>query len=411
MIPLFTLGDLYMSDFIEDEPKLPRQELKLMLAPKSGLVQLEKTPDFDSMYRQYWYASGTNQVMKDELKDIVDKGTKYIRPIKNDVWLDIGCNDGTLLSFVDKNIYRIGFDPAKNGYKELSQKHANNIIEDYFTYENWKKNGLSDKKAKVVTSIGMFYDLEEPNKFVKDIKSVMDPEGLWIIQMSYTPLMLEQLAFDNICHEHLEYYNLQSVKFLLERNGMEIVDCELNDVNGGSFRIYIRNKKANKVLFATAPQRSVADFRIKTLLEYEKKTGQNKKTTYTKFFKDISKLKKQTVDFILKEKKKGKIIWAQGASTKGNTLLQWFGLNEKHIDAISERQERKFGLKTAGSNIPIKSREQMRAANPDYVLVLPWHFIGEIVQDEQDFLNKGGAFIVPCPKFEIIRKKTKNENL
>jgi len=269
LVPLFTLGDLYMSDFIKDKPKLPQLELKLMLAPKSGLVQLEKTPDFDAMYREYWYASGTNKVMREELKDIVDKGSKYIHIKDGNTWIDIGCNDGTLLSFIQKGIYRIGFDPAKNGYKEQSSKHADKIVDDYFTFENWKKAGLAKRKANVITSIGMFYDLPDPNKFVRDIKAVMDKEGLWIIQMSYTPLMLEQLAFDNICHEHLEYYNLHSVKFLLDRNGMEIVDCEINDVNGGSFRVYIRNKNANKVLYATAPQRSVADYRIKTMLDYE----------------------------------------------------------------------------------------------------------------------------------------------
>lgn len=406
IIPLFTLGELYMSDFIKDEPKLPKLEMKLMFAPKSGLVQLEKTPDFDSMYREYWYASGTNNVMKAELKDIADKAAKYIKTKPNDVWVDIGCNDGTLLSYVDKSIYRVGFDPAKNGYKELSAKHADKIIEDYFSFENFKKAGLGNKKAKVITSIAMFYDLEDPNKFVRDIKAVMDKEGLWIIQMSYSPLMVEQLAFDNICHEHLEYYTLQSLKFLLERNGMKIVDVELNDVNGGSFRIYIRNKNANPRFFATAPQRDVATMRIEMTENYEKTRKVNTKQYYMNFFKEITKLKNQTLSFIKKEKKKGKTIWAQGASTKGNTLLQWFELNETMIDAISERQERKFGLKTAGTNIPIKSREEMRKARPDYVLVLPWHFIGEIVQDEQEYLNKGGAFIVPCPKFEIIKKNS-----
>jgi hypothetical protein len=223
--------------------------------------------------------------------------------------------------------------------------------------------------------------------------------------MSYTPLMIEQLAFDNICHEHLEYYTLSSLKYLLDRHNMQIVDCELNDVNGGSFRISIRHAKATPHTYATAPYRDVARMRVQSLLTYEHKLGVNKKSYYMSFFKKISALKKQTVDFIRKEKAKGKRIWGYGASTKGNTLLQWFGLNETHLDAIAERQGRKVGLKTAGSNIPIASEDDMRAAKPDYVLILPWHFIAEFVQREESYLANGGSFIVPCPKFEVIRGK------
>jgi hypothetical protein len=407
LIPLFTLGELYMSDFIgaNESPKLPKLEMKMMLAPKSGLVQLETTPDFDSMYRQYWYASGTNETMTLELKDIAEKIQKLIKPTAGDIHVDIGCNDGTLLSFINRDMVRIGFDPAKNGYKEQSIKHANCIIEDYFSYENFVRAGYEGKKAKTLTSIAMFYDLEDPHAFVQDVKKVLDKQGLWIIQMSYTPLMLQQLAFDNICHEHLEYYSLHSLKYLLDQNDFEIVDCELNDVNGGSFRIYIRNKDADPTLFATAPYRDVAKFRVESIMAEERRLKVNEPEIYMEFFRKVSELKQQTMDFIRTEKAKGKKIWGYGASTKGNTLLQWFGLDNTLIDAIAERQPRKFGLKTAGSNIPIKSEEEMRAAKPDYVLVLPWHFIAEFVRREQKFLEEGGAFIVPCPKFEIIRKK------
>lgn len=407
LVPLFTLGEIYMSDFIkmDEEPKLPKMELKLMLAPKSGLVQLEETPDFDSMYRQYWYASGTNETMTRELEDIAKKANTLVKPTAGDIHIDIGCNDGTLLSFVNTDRVRIGFDPAKNGYSELSKKHADTIVEDYFSYDNFIKAGYEGKKAKTLTSIAMFYDLEDPNSFVQDVKKVLDQNGLWIIQMSYTPLMLQQLAFDNICHEHLEYYSLTSLKYLLEQNGMSIVDCELNDVNGGSFRIYIRHADADPTLFATAPYRDVARFRVASILSHEEKLKLNEPEIYLDFYKKALELKEQTVNFIKGEKAKGKKIWAYGASTKGNTLLQWFGLDHTLIDGIAERQSRKFGLKTAGTNIPITSEEDMRSAKPDYLLVLPWHFIAEFVRREQKFLDEGGAFILPCPGFEIIKKK------
>lgn len=392
-----------MSGFIPEGGKdLPTVPLELMLAPESGLVQLAETPPFDDMYREYWYKSGTNETMTLELKGIAEKVQKLVSLENDDVLVDIGCNDGTLLSFIDPSVTRVGFDPAQNGYAELSRKHADHIVEDYFTASAYEKLPLEGRRAKVITSIAMFYDLEDPNAFVDDIDRVLDPEGLWVIQMSYMPLMLKQLAFDNICHEHLEYYSLQSLTYLLDRHNMKVVDCELNDVNGGSYRIYIRKNTADPTLFSSAPYRDVAEYRVESVRAYEKTLNLQNPKTFMDFYAEVEALKQQTMDFIRAEKGKGKKIWAYGASTKGNTLLQWFGLDSTLIDGIAERQERKFGLRTAGTHIPIYSEEQMRAAKPDYVLVLPWHFIEEFKRRERPFLEAGGKFILPCPRFEII---------
>lgn len=402
LTPLFSLGKLYLSDFIEhsEEPKYEPVELHLALSPKSGLVQLRHTVPGDVLYRKYWYKSGTNATMTNELMGIARKAQETMSLKNGDVFVDIGCNDGTLFRFVDKKIVRIGFDP--NDYKKESSKHADIILNNYFNHKEYRKTKHGHKKAKVITSIAMFYDLEEPDSFVHDIRKTLDKDGLWIIQMSYLPLMLKQLAFDNICHEHLEYYSLGSLQHLLHKHNMDVVDCELNDVNGGSFRIYIRHKNANPAAFATAPYRDVARMRVDSILGHEKSLGLNKKKIYMDFWKEINALKKQTVDFIKRERNKGKTIWGYGASTKGNTLLQWFGLDHTLIDAIAERSEAKYGLKTAGTNIPILSEADMRDAEPDYLLVLPWHFIDEFKKRETDFLKRGGKFIVPCPRFEII---------
>jgi hypothetical protein len=403
LTPLFSLGKLYLSDFIErtETPKYEPVELALSLAPKSGLVQLRHTVPGDVLYRKYWYKSGTNATMTNELMGIAKKAQETMRLREGDVFVDIGCNDGTLFRFVEKNIIRIGFDP--NDFKIESSKYADLIVNNYFNVKEYKKTKHGHKKANVITSIAMFYDLEDPCAFVNDVKKTLDRDGLWIIQMSYLPLMLKQLAFDNICHEHLEYYSLESLKHLLDKHSLDIVDCELNDINGGSFRIYIRHNNANHATFATAPYRDVARMRVHSILEYEKSLNLKKKKIYMDFWKDINLLKKQTVAFIEKEKRKGKTIWGYGASTKGNTLLQWFGLDNTLIDAIAERSEAKYGLKTAGTNIPIRSEADMRKAKPDYLLVLPWHFINEFKKREQSFLASGGKFIVPCPRFEIIR--------
>jgi len=409
LVPLFTLGDIYVSDFIPPDEAQPnpekKVELKMMLAPKSGLVQLAHTAPSDEMYRRYWYRSGTNKSMVKELKNIAEKATELMRPKEGDVWVDIGCNDGTLLSFVPKEVTRVGFDPANNTFLEAeSKKHANEIVVDYFTFDNYKKTatGTSGRKAKVVTSIAMFYDLEDPNQFVQDVKNVMDDEGLWIIQMSYLPLMLEQLAFDNICHEHLEYYSLEALKYLLEKNEMMIVDSEMNDVNGGSFRIYIRKATATVEKFASAPYRDVANMRVAQMLAYEEKLNLRDPKTYQDFFEKIQKLRDETVAFIKAEKAKGKKIWGYGASTKGNTLLQWYGIDKSLLDGISDALEIKYKHRTVGTDIPIFSDEDMRKAKPDYLLVLPWHFIYGFVTREAEYLKGGGKFILPCPRFEII---------
>lgn len=403
LIELFSLGDIYMSDFIDPdiEPRLPQVPLTLMLAPESGLVQLAHTADFDAMYREYWYRSGTNATMKKELKEIAEKATMLMKPQKGDVWIDIGCNDGTLLSNINPEVTRVGFDPALNTFLEAeSKKHADTVIVDYFTKDSFEKTGY--KKAKVITSIAMFYDLEEPHTFVQNIYDILDDDGLWIIQMSYLPLMLKQLAFDNICHEHLEYYSLESLTYLLDMHDLTVVDCELNDVNGGSFRIYIQKKSASPTSFGTSPYRDVARMRVESIRALEAHMDLKNPQVYLDFYAKIQSLKEETMAFIHNARTEGKTIWGYGASTKGNTLLQWFGLNESHIDGIAERAEMKYGKKTAGSNIPIESEAIARASKPDYMLVLPWHFINEFKMREAEYLKSGGAFIVPCPKFEII---------
>src|SRR3989338_8864328 len=368
LVPLFSLGKLHLSDFILANSKVEKDkvELKVCLAPKSGLVQLAHTASLDDMYRQYWYRAGISNTMRNELQQIAISTQSLIKIGPGDLFVDIGCNDGTMFSYVHPSVIRIGFDPAKNGYAVESRKHANLIIEDYFNYAAFKKSKYGNMKAKAITSIAMFYDLEDPHKFVSDVYEVLDKDGLWVVQMSYMPLMLKQLAFDNICHEHLEYYSLTAFKYLVEKHNFKIVDCQLNDINGGSFRVYLMKKDADVTKFATTPYRDVAEFRVESLLKHEKTLKLDKVVTYKKFYKSILALKKKTVDFIKKEKAKGKTIWGYGASTKGNTLLQWYGLDNTLIDAIAERFSGKYGLKTAGTNIPIKSEEEMRKAKPDY---------------------------------------------
>lgn len=403
MKELFSLGELYVSDFLKEGevPRTGKIEMKLMM-DDDGAVRLERTAPHDTMWGKYWYRSGINLTMKMELKDIVESIRNVTKLNDNDLWIDIACNDGTLLSYLPNNLTKVGIDPADDTYRIESEKQADLIIQDYFTADGFQKSKFGNMKAKVVTSIAMFYDLEHPEIFIKDIDHVLDDNGLWVLQLSYTPLMLKQLAFDNIVHEHMYYYSLFNLKKLFERNGFQIVDCQLNNVNGGSFRVYAMKSKADVKTFSTQTYRDVCNFRIDSILAYEKELKLDSVNTWKLFFDQINELKEKTVSFIKLEKAKGKSIAGYGASTKGQTLLQFFGLDNTLIDFIAERSSYKFGLRTVGTNIPICSEEDMRRAKPDYLLILPWHFITEFTQRESEYLFNGGKFIAPCPKFEII---------
>ena len=406
MKELFSLGDVYMSDFIKDseEPRAGKYELKMMMDDTTGAVRLEKVPSPELMFGKYWYRSGINNTMKVELKDIVDSIYKIKKLNENDIWLDIASNDGTLLSYLPESIIRIGIDPVDDSYKIEAEKYSNLIIQDFFTADVYKKSKFGKQKPKVITTIAMFYDLDDPRSFLNDILDIIDDNGILVLQMSYTPLMIQQLAFDNICHEHVWYYSLFNIKHLLEECGFQLFNCELNDVNGGSFRVYATPKISDLKQISSQQFRDVSSYRINSILSHEKTLKLDQPEIWMNFFSEINELKEKTINFIKEEKLKGKTIWAYGASTKGNTLLQYFGLDNTLIDGIAERSIYKWGLKTVGTNIPIYSEDEMRKVSPDYLLVLPWHFINEFVIRENDYLKNNGKFIVPCPKFEIISK-------
>jgi len=400
------LGDHYVSDFIKSEADYEgrkKYSLDLVLNEEIGAAHLTEIPPSETMWGQYWYRSGINATMTKELGNIVGEITSRVKLNEGDVWLDIACNDGTLLKQVPNKCFKIGIDPADDTFVAESSKVANVIVQDYFSYKAY--SNATQKQAKVITTIAMFYDLLDPNPFIKDVIEALDDNGVWVLQLSYTPLMIKQLAFDNICHEHAYYHSIDSFKRLFDQHNLKIVDCSLNDVNGGSFRVYVQKNIADVTSFGTSPLRDVCNFRVQSLLDYENAYyNMTDVKVWEKFQSDIEELKEKTVNFIKEAKAQGKVVCGYGASTKGNTLLQWFGLDHTMIDAIAERSPYKFGLKTIGTNIPILSEEEVRAMKPDYMIVLPWHFIAEFVQREDEYLSNGGKFIVPCPKFEIIGK-------
>ncbi len=401
---ILSLGEQYVSDFLDpDEPDGVKAELELVLCRQCGLLQLRDTVPPESLYRNYWYRSGTNASMKEALAEIATEVAYLAHLSEGDAVLDIGSNDGTLLdSYQTEGLYKIGFDPSRN-LAEYSKKVADAVVIDFFNADTYFETPeVKDRRPKAVTSIAMFYDLEDPNQFVADIKSVMHEDGVWIVQMSYLPLMLRQNAFDNICHEHLEYYALGSFEQLLDRHDFEVVDMQLNDVNGGSFRVYIRNRSAREDAFGDDTYRGLARERVAGFRRREEELRLDRVGTYQEFAQRVERVKGDVVGFIEQQVAAGKSIYVYGASTKGNTLLQYFDLDTTLITAAAERNPQKWGKVTVGSRIPIVSEEDARAAKPDHFLVLPWHFMEEFEEREKPFLLSGGRFIVPLPHFMLL---------
>lgn len=401
---ILSLGDLYVSDFIDfpDKSNGIKAPLELVLCNRKdggcGLLQLRHTVSNEAMYRNYWYRSGINKTMTDELKSIAEKSSTIGNLKAHDYVMDIGANDGTLLrGYTVSGLNTVGFEPARN-LEPFGKQGTTKIIVDFFNYVAWEK-AFGAKKAKVITAIGMFYDLDDPNAFVSDIVKCLDDEGLLVIQMMYLPSALERNAFDGICHEHLEYYSLLSLESLLERHGLEVCDVEMREqINEGSVRVFIKKVgKGGSLKLENGAQDRVAALRVK-----EASLGLDDKQTYAALVKRILDAKERVVSLIKQEVAKGKKVHGYAASTKGNTTLQFYGLTPDLVEAIADRNPQKWGKFTAGTVIPVISEEDSRAQRPDYYLVLAWHFLPEFLSREAEYLKNGGKFIVPMPKFMVI---------
>lgn len=385
-------GNFYVSNFVNKQNihtgvKAP---LKLVNCKNCSLLQLSHSAPQELMYRKYyWYRSGVTKTMRDALKEIYDTVEKKKLIKKKDLVLDIGANDGTMLKYFKKKYITIGCEPAVNLSNSL-KKNCHYMINDFWKIKSLnnllKKNNLN--KPKLITAIGMFYDLENPSKFILDAYNALDHNGIFIAQLMCLKSMIVKNDFGNICHEHLEFYTYKSLKYLFETNGFKIIRIEENDINGGSFRIYCSKKKGKSI-----------KFKENTNLYY-----------INKFIKNVESNKKKFLNFFKKEKAKGKTFMVYGASTKGNSVLQYYKLNSKMIKYAAERSPEKWGKYTIGTGIKIISEKMARELKPDYFLVLPYGFINEFVKREKNWLKKGGKFILPYPNFEIISHHLKVNN-
>jgi hypothetical protein len=316
---------------------------------------------------------------------------KLAKPVETDLVIDIGSNDATSLKAYSGKFRKVGIDPTGKKFIDFYTNELS-LIPDFFTKEIFYSI-FPGEKAKIITSIAMFYDLEDPGKFVKDIEGVLAEDGIWHFEQSYMPSMLRTNSYDTICHEHLEFYSFKVVKNLLEDNGMKVIDVQMNAINGGSFAITASKENANY-----NPNHAV----INWMLKQEDDMGLDTPKPYREFEERVFKHRKNLKDLIEALVADGKTVFGYGASTKGNVLLQFCGFTSAQIPYIAEVNPDKFGSFTPGTNIPIISESEAKALKPDYFLVLPWHFKNSILEREKDYLADGGKFILPLPEIEIV---------
>lgn len=402
LIPVLDLGVQVMTGVFPatKNEKVPSFPLKLVKCDEDargnfcGLLQLEHSPRTSLMYGDnYGYRSGLNPSMVAHLKEKVRKILEVVPLKKDDLVIDIGSNDGTMLSAypTGNKLRLVGIDPTGKKFKKYYPKHVR-LISNFFSAGLVKKK-FPGKKAKIITSIAMFYDLEEPLAFVKEVASVLAKDGVWVFEQSYMPTMLAANAYDTVCHEHLEYYRLKQVKWMLDRAGLKIIDLELNDVNGGSFSVTtVRKNSAYREAIEKVTQ----------LLNSERRGKFHTVEPYRAFEKRVHGHKKELLTLIRGLKKKGKKVMAWGASTKGNVLLQFCGFTIKDIPYVGEVNKEKFGSFTPGTKIPIRSENEIKAMGAEYLLVLPWHFKPHFMKKEEAYRANGGKLIFPLPTVHII---------
>lgn len=373
--------------------KLPKGELSLVLCEKCKLLQLKNNFNMNVMYgSNYGYLSSLNPHMVRHLK-LKSKKLKKIVNLKNkDLIIDIGSNDGTFLKNFNSGYNLVGIDPTIKKLKKYYPKYIK-TIPHFFSSKIINKNLKLKKKAKIITTISMFYDLPDPIQFAQDIHSILDKNGIWHLEQSYMPSMIKNISYDTICHEHLEYYSLRSIKYIFDQVGLKIIDLEFNEINGGSFAISVAKKES--------PFKEIEKI-TEWLLNKEEIFQYNSLKKNIEFFKNVQNHKLVFKELLLNLKDMKKTIAGYGASTKGNVILQYCGIDDKIFDYVLDANLKKHNKFTPGTNIRILHEKKFNKKKPDYMVVLPWHFKSFILNKEKEYLNNGGKLIFPLPDIEII---------
>lgn len=396
LVPVLDLGEQYLTGTFPrttDGTNLTKGPLRLVKChggnSTCGLLQLEHSYDASEMYgANYGYRSGLNYRMVQHLKGKVARILGSIDLQPGDLVVDIGSNDGTTLGFFPETLALVGIDPTAGKFTDFYNKHIR-VIPEFFSGKAIK-DLYPSKKAKVISSFAMFYDLERPINFALEIQQALHPEGIWVFEQSYLPSMLHTNAYDTVCHEHIEYYALAQIDWILDQVGMRVIDVELNDTNGGSFSVIAAQRDS---------AHKVQDANIAAVRKIESDANLSSLDTYRDFANRVENSKAGLTEAIHQYKSDGKRVCGIGASTKGNVILQYCGFGSSDIEMIGDINSDKFGSYTPGSWIPIRSETEVLDSRPDVMLVLPWHF-REFFLSSSSFA--GRKLLFPLPKLELV---------
>tara|TARA_S200000501_G_scaffold285652_1_gene269967 strand:+ start:450 stop:1706 length:1257 start_codon:yes stop_codon:yes gene_type:complete len=384
------IGKQPLSGFFYSKKKhdLKKYSLDLFKCFKCDLVQLNSKVKTEKMYGiHYGYKTSVSKLMLNHFKKKIRRFKKLNFISKRDKVLDIGSNDASFLKILGKNYDLWGIDPSANKFKKNYK--GIKLISKFFSKKNIFKNFKNKEiKFNLITSFAIFYDVDNPHKFCKDIEQLLTDDGVWICEFSYLPLMLKNLTFDQICHEHLTYYTFSVFEKILKKNGLKVIDCELNEINGGSIEVIITKNKCTRIS------------NLKLINKLKKDEIKIKNSSFRNFEKRIKLSKVKLKSFI----NKNYPIGGYGASTKGNIVLNYNDLDSNKIEYICDANKKKYGKFTPGSNIQIISKEKMRKLKPKYLLVLIWSFRPEIIKQELNYIKNGGNLVFHLPKFHIINK-------
>lgn len=394
LLKLFSLGSIsFTGKFVKNKKlNIKKAPLDLVMCKKCKLVQLRHSYDLKYLYGpDYGYRTGINQTMSQHVKKITETLVKKTKISYGEYVLDIASNDATLLKFYNKKYFTFGIDPLVNKYRK-EYKNINFKVSSFFSKNKILKK--TKKKFKIITALSVFYDLDNPNKFLKDAGSLLEDNGILLIEFADILSMLKFNMFDAICHEHLSYLSSKIIINMAKRNKLRVFDIKFNDINGGSTQYFICKDNCKFKNNSNS---------LKKALNVESKFGLGRLGTYKKFFYKIDKIKRNLRKKIDEIKIQKKSIHAYGASTKGNVLLQYFNIGKKDIDFVADRNPKKFNYYTPGTKIKIISEKESRKILPDFYLVLPWHFKKEILQREKKVMKRGSKFIFPLPKLKIYK--------
>lgn len=383
------LTGLFPSNAEESVPEAPLELVRCR--GECGLVQLRHSCDAATMYgAAYGYRSSLNRSMVRHLRHRIDSVQRHVSLESGDLVVDIGSNDGTLLKgYPERGLKKIGIDPTAERFREFYAEDVT-IVPEFFSAAAVRA-AAEGQQARVVTSIAMFYDLDQPLEFMREIHQILEPEGVWVFEQSYLPLMLSQTAYDTICHEHLTYYGLRQIKWLTDRAGFKIVDIEFNDVNGGSFCLTVAKRESQHAEAAELIQETLA-----------KEAESASDVAFSGFCERVLESREGLREFFATQRAAGNLVLGYGASTKGNVVLQYCELSAEDLPSIAEVNESKFGCFTPRTRIPIESEEDAKARGPAFLFVLPWHFRETIVEREAEYLAGGGKLVFPLPRLEVV---------